>query len=340
MPNYLNYKSVIAPYIKSFVESKARKGIKGEDIKWTLYELDQHLAENNHQTCYIDKRSYDGWFHVTCDNKMVSTVYHKISIVRRFLLYMGSIGLECYVPRLPKKHKSDYVPYIFTEDEINHLFTAADNLREKEHHAKSLLIAIPVLIRTLYSTAMRIGEAINLRNKNIDFERHVIVLDETKNGCQRLAPLNESLERALRQYIHYRNMLPVKSIEVPESYLFVNGLGHKLSKTTLGRYFRRLLQDINIPYKGHEEGPSLHNLRHTACVHSLVRMYRQGRDIYCCLPILSTFMGHVKVLDTECYLRLTQNMYPEIIQMDASVTVGIGRLIAKSFIKADTHGSI
>ncbi len=155
-----------------------------------------------------------------------------------------------------------------------------------------------------------------------------------------MAPLNESLEKALRQYIHYRNMLPVERITDPDNHLFVNGLGHKIGKTSLGRYFRRLLHEANIPYKGHEKGPSLHNLRHTACVHSLVRMQRQGRDIYCCLPVLSTFMGHVKVLDTEYYLRLTRNMYPEIIQMDTSVTAGLGILIAKSLLKADKNGNV
>lgn len=340
MHNYINYRSVMAPYIKSFIESKNRKGIKGEDIKWVLYGLDRYLSGKNHQVCYIDRISYNGWYHATCDNKQVSTVYQKVSIMRRFLLYMSGMGLECYVPRLPKKHKSEYVPYIFTENEIKSLFVAADNLRQKEHHAKSLMMVVPVLLRTLYSTAIRIGEAINLRNKDIDFERHAIVLDDTKNGRQRLAPLNESLERALRQYIHYRNMLPVEGINASENRLFVNGLGHKLAKTSLGRYFRRLLREANIPYKGHEEGPSLHNLRHTACVHSLVHMHRQGRDIYCCLPILSTFMGHVKVLDTEYYLRLTQNMYPEIIRMDASVTAGLGILIAKSLVKVNDHGNI
>jgi site-specific recombinase XerD len=340
MPNYLNYKSVAAPYIRSFVESKSRKGIKGEDIKWVLYELDRYLVKKDHQICHIDRISYDRWYHATCENKQVSTVYQKVSIMRRFLLYMSSMGLECYVPRLPKKYKSEYVPYIFTENEINNLFTAADNLRGKEHHAKSLMMVVPVLLRTLYSTAIRISEAISLRIKDIDFGRHAIVLDNTKNGRQRLAPINESLEKVLRQYIHYRNMLPVEGIMAPENRLFVNGLGHKLAKTSIGKYFRRLLQEANIPYKGHEEGPSLHNLRHTACVHSLVQMHRQGRDIYCCLPILSTFMGHVKVLDTEYYLRLTRNMYPEIIQMDASVTAGLGILIAKSLVKVDNHGSI
>lgn len=87
-----------------------------------------------------------------------------------FLIYMGNMGLECYVPRLPRKHKSEYVPYIFTENEIKGLFAAADNLRVKEHHANSLMMVVPVLLRTLYSTAIRIGEAINLRNKDIDFE--------------------------------------------------------------------------------------------------------------------------------------------------------------------------
>lgn len=340
MSDYLNYKSVMAPYIKSFVESKTRKGIKGEDIKWVLYGLDGYLAGENYRTCYIDRIAYNGWYHATCGNKQVSTVYQKVSIMRRFLVYLSNMGLECYVPRLPRKHKSNYVPYIFTEKEVNRLLTAADHLREKEHHAKSLMMVIPVLLRTLYSTAIRISEAINLLNKDIDFERHVIVLHDTKNGRQRLAPLNESLEKALMQYIRYRNMLPVEGIMAPENRLFVNGLGHKLAKTSIGRYFRRLLQEANIPYKGHEEGPSLHNLRHTACVHSLVYMHGQGRDIYCCLPILSTFMGHVKVLDTEYYLRLTQNMYPEIIRMDASVTAGLGILIAKALIKVNDHENI
>ncbi len=46
-----------------------------------------------------------------------------------------------------------------------------------------------------------------------------------------LPPLNESLEKVLRQYIRYRNMLPVEGVMAPESHLFVNGLGgHKLSK--------------------------------------------------------------------------------------------------------------
>ena len=84
MLDYLNYRSIMAPHIRSFVESKTRKGIKGEDIKWTLYELDRYLAEKDHKSSYIDRISYDSWYHATCDNKQVSTIYQKVSIMRRF----------------------------------------------------------------------------------------------------------------------------------------------------------------------------------------------------------------------------------------------------------------
>jgi integrase len=64
----------------------------------------------------------------------------------------------------------------------------------------------------------------------------------------------------------------------------------------------------------------VHEIRHSAAVHSLVKLTRDGVDIYCSLPLLATFMGHRKVLDTETYVRLTQEMYPEVLKMNAEVT--------------------
>lgn len=62
------------------------------------------------------------------------------------------------------------------------------------------------------------------------------------------------------------------------------------------------------------------DLRHTACVHSLKKMTDNGIDAYCCLPYLSTFMGHKKVMDTEYYLRLTEEVYSDIVKRESGVT--------------------
>jgi site-specific recombinase XerD len=44
-------------------------------------------------------------------------------------------------------------------------------------------------------------------------------------------------------------------------------------------------------------------------------MVRQGMDLYCALPILSTYLGHASITATERYVRLTEEAYPGI--MDA-----------------------
>jgi integrase len=101
----------------------------------------------------------------------------------------------------------------------------------------------------------------------------------------------------------------------------------------------RILADAGIEHKGNEEGPHLHSLRHTACIHSMVKCARQGMDMYCCLPILSVFMGHRKVVDTEQYLRLTQEMYPELVKQDLSVTSSINGVVKRAKLVYDEEYS-
>ena len=44
-------------------------------------------------------------------------------------------------------------------------------------------------------------------------------------------------------------------------------------------------------------------------------MVKQGIDIYCALPILSTYLGHASIAATEHYVRLTSELFPEIITL-------------------------
>ena len=67
----------------------------------------------------------------------------------------------------------------------------------------------------------------------------------------------------------------------------------------------------------------VHEIRHTAAVHAMVKLTQNGMDIYTSLPLLATFMGHKKVRDTENYVRLTQEIYPDLITMNAEVLTKI-----------------
>jgi hypothetical protein len=59
----------------------------------------------------------------------------------------------------------------------------------------------------------------------------------------------------------------------------------------------------------------------------MTKIAKAGKDIYCTLPILATFMGHLHVKDTEYYVKFTRDMYPEFIQQDLSVTAAIRDII-------------
>lgn len=293
MNNGILYHSVLAAYMESYLERQYALGHKAEDVKYSLIFIDKYLSEIGLRSEHINKQTYEKWL-ASVSWQKPTTIYQRASVFRRLLLYISKLGIECYIPRLPRKHQSSTVPYIFTSNEIRAIFNACDNIMMKERQTSSCLIAIPALMRVLYSTGMRISEALSINNGDIDFERHVITLYNTKNGCQRLAPINSTLEVVLKQYIGYRNRLPYPNINADESPLFTSSIGERCKRRVIGKYFRTLLKCAGISYIGNGSGPRLHDLRHTACVHSLKKMTDNGIDAYCCLPYLSTFVGHKK----------------------------------------------
>lgn len=113
------------------------------------------------------------------------------------------------------------------------MFEVSDGWRDKCMKPQGAAMAMPVVLRLLYSTGLRISEVINIRNRDIDFENRTIRIRCTKNGMERLAPVNESMETVVIQYLKYRNRLPSKGLDNPNGYLIVNHRGRKLTKETL-----------------------------------------------------------------------------------------------------------
>lgn len=313
------YTSVFAPFIDDFIHEKELRGYKATQLKWMLLEFDKFFTQTSKKELFISSGDVTNWVATrTCDKP--NTLYQKYCAMADFCHYMCLLGYECYIPRRPRKCFANYAPTIFTHEQMSAIFNVCDNLIMKEHHAQSIMIIMPALIRVLYSTGIRISEALSVLNKDVDFDRKVIVMNNTKNHCQRLAPVNESLEHVLRQYISYRNRIPTPGVANPDSHLFVSATGKPCSRRTVLKYFHRIIEECGIPRRCDQRGPMVHEIRHSTAVHSLIKLTQVGLDLYCSLPLLATFMGHKKVLDTESYVRLTQEMYSEVLKMNAEVT--------------------
>ena len=174
------FNSVFSPYIIRFLETKEATGANVESFIHPLREFDRFAIYANLTSTSVKQTDFELWRNYIT-GKTASTIYHKFCIVGQFLRYMARLGIQCYIPIYPRKPKNHYVPYIFSKDELDKIFKNADELCFIRRDFHSHIFVIPVLLRILYSTGMRIGEALVLDyTKDIDLEKGILFVRRTQ----------------------------------------------------------------------------------------------------------------------------------------------------------------
>jgi len=107
--------------------------------------------------------------------------------------------------------------------------------------------------------------------------------------------------------------LKVHATSIPVNYFFLKRDRTAIAANTVYKNFRKILWKSGTSHGGKGRGPRLHDFRHTFAVHSLNQMVQKKVELYCALPILSTYLGHASIAATERYVRLTAEVYPEIL---------------------------
>ena len=301
-----NYYGMYASYMKELVELKRSLGFKYISGEFILSILDRYTIENNETTVGITKELSDTWCRKR-DNESDSYHYKRCFLLYSLSSFMCKKGVRSYIPQLPPV-KNTFIPYIFSRKEMDEIFAACDNLQSGNNDMRSTIFIMPALIRTLYGTGMRISEALALINKDVNLQDNYLILRDTKNGTDRLVPFSVSLSDVLKEYVSYRRKLPVTiSGETP---FFITLRGSFCDRDVIYRRFCKVLTLANIA----KDQIRLHDVRHTFAVHALATMAEADIDLYCSLPVLSTYLGHQSVKATNSYVRLTADMYPELIK--------------------------
>jgi len=254
---------------------------------------------------YISKRP-----HETCKNHA-----NRVSDLKQFAIYLNEKGYEAYIPTVAKASRcaSTFVPYIFTHDEISRIFQEVDRLKPSSRYNSA--IVYPVLFRVLYGCGLRITEALDLKVVDVDLVNGVLTIKKSKYNKDRLIPMSVSLNSICKRF---HKQIHKNSSE--NDYFFKNKNGSRRSKSTVASRFREILWASKIPYGGKGKGPRLHDIRHVFCCHSLKEISDKKIDLYCALPVLSTYLGHSSTRATEKYLRLTEELYPDIIRRTGNIT--------------------
>lgn len=244
-------------------------------------------------------------------NEKESNQYHRINEIANFSKYLNSLGLESFVPRVNFRGRSNFVPYIFSYEEIERFFIACDQILITSYTIQGSIS--PALFRLLYGCGLRISEALSLAYHDVNLNERFLIVRSSKNTTERVLPFTDSVFEVLSAYKNYRNRLNVSS-----DYFFIKKNGEKCTPDAAYRSFRTVLIAAGIPHGGKNQGPRLHDIRHSFSVHSLASMAESGLDLYYSLPILSKYLGHRSLDATDKYVRLTADIYPELInEMDS-----------------------
>ena len=292
-----------------------------QNTRRILLSFDSLLAEEN--TGEISERTVNRWIGRFLQTNAPKTVSDKVSYLRKFLRYLQYEGYSVFMPDCPKTSDS-YVPYIFSDEEIQMLLASADSWgsRHTDPQTRQMDMEFCMLLRMLLGCGFRLGEPLAARVKDINFSRGTILIRHAKNNKQRVVPMDVTLTRMLEKYCI---AMAIKT--EPESHLFpsVRKKGAAVTKGTFGLRFRKLLQQTNlcVPGKAHSRGQCLHCFRHYFAIHSFVQAEKKGRPVNDSVPFLSVYLGHHDMNETEKYLKFSSDMFPEYTELFEDYAVSV-----------------
>ncbi len=192
------------------------------------------------------------------ENAHPASLANRLTMVRQFASYLRTIDPATEVPpsRLLRAGNRRATPYIYTDSEIAALIDAAAMLRYP-----LLISTYRTLIGLLAVSGLRVGEAIRLDRDDIDSERGLLIVRNTKFGKTRLVPLHATAIEALDDYIRQRRRLyPCPQPRAPAA--FISAAGTRLIYNSVNVTFRKLARRAGLQPRSPTCRPRAHDLRH------------------------------------------------------------------------------
>lgn len=304
------FRSVLAPYIDRYIQTKRASGRKFACEVRELQLFDRFVHERRIRSLRDIKTRHIDAYLASRPRKRPRSYNHLLRAVRRlfrWLVIQGELG-HSPVCQQPRRYVSRRIPFIFAPEDASRLLACAATLPAKG----GTLLRGPTyqtMFAVLYALGLRVGEACRLQCKDVDRERQLLIVRDTKFGKSRLVPFGPKVGALLAEYLERR--FPGESTPPSDAPVFSLRGRRFINPCTVSQTFHGMLPKLDLASRPGVAPPRLHDLRHSCAVRALLRWYRQGKDPSACLLHLSTFLGHASIESTAVYLTITPELLEE-----------------------------
>jgi site-specific recombinase XerD len=209
-------------------------------------------------------------------NWSASTQNQAVNAIKFY--YEKVLGQERTFYELRPK-KSQQLPNVFSEEEVTKLFHAIKNLKHKS------------ILMLIYSAGLRIGESVNMRVEDVNFDRKTVFIKAGKGKKDRYSLLSDKLVALLKVYLETYQ---------PVYWLFEGQTGGQYSTRSIQNIFRKAVAKSAVnPFS------TVHTLRHSFATHLLER----GTD----LRYIQDLLGHNSTETTKIYTHITQQAKHKLV---------------------------
>jgi site-specific recombinase XerD len=304
------FQSPLAEGIQNFLVYKRSLGQSFLTEEYALRSFDTFLVQQRVQSIEdITTKLIEDFLH-SRPRKRPRSYNHLISTIERLFTWLIKQSyLADFSLNLQKRQEtSQRIPFLFTPDMARKLLDYAEHLKE----GKITPLRGPtykVIFALLYGLGLRVSEVSHLCAMDLDLDRSLLVIRQTKFLKSRLIPFGPRMQKLLSEYLQLR--IKKRGQLLPEEPLFSFGANRPINRHTIGATFRSLIPRLELSVPLGSSSPHLHSLRHSFAVGTLLRWYRAGVDPQTRLLHLSTFLGHVNPNSTAVYLTITPDLLLE-----------------------------
>ncbi|NSB12087.1 tyrosine-type recombinase/integrase [Clostridium beijerinckii] len=194
----------------------------------------------------ITKSTVDG-FILYCRNELNVkdvTINTYVRTLRSILYYFMKLGWMKEF-KVPNVRFDKHIIETYSEEELKLLLE-----RPNKNKCTFTIFRSWTIVNFLIGTGVRVNSLVNIKNKDIDFENEVVLLDVTKNRQSVIIPLSSTLISVLREY------MSIRGGEL-EDYLFCTEFGKKADRQTINTTINSYNKKRGVMKTG------LHRFRHT-----------------------------------------------------------------------------